>query len=251
MIPQKIHYCWFSKEPYPQQVLQCMESWKKNLPGYEWIHWDECRARKIHIPWIDKALDEHRWAFASDAVRLYAIYTEGGIYLDCDVEILKSFDSLLKRSYFFGYENGSNRIEGAIFGAEKNFPAIQKALDYYRTHPFHYQEAEIDNIVLPNIMANSLQDFHLEIFSENIFSPKSFINGKIQKTSETLAIHHFSSSWRSSIQQKNIRQRQWLYRNLPKPIAKIFAAILALRTNLKLLGFRKTLCKIFKRRSAF
>ena len=111
MIPKIFHYCWLSNEPFPEKVQKCMESWEKYLGDYNCIFWDYQKAVDTGIPWILEAIEQQNWAFAADAVRLYALYTEGGIYLDSDVELLKSPNELLDRSYILGYENGSKRIE--------------------------------------------------------------------------------------------------------------------------------------------
>ena len=41
MIPKVIHYCWFGKNPLPDKVKKCIESWKKYCPDYEIKLWDE------------------------------------------------------------------------------------------------------------------------------------------------------------------------------------------------------------------
>ena len=41
MIPKKIHYCWFGKNPLPNEVKKCIESWKLFCPDYEIIEWNE------------------------------------------------------------------------------------------------------------------------------------------------------------------------------------------------------------------
>lgn len=247
MIPRKIHFCWFSEEPYPETVKTCIDSWKRFLPQYELVLWDSKRAKAAHIPWIDKALEEKRWAFAADAVRLYAIYTEGGIYLDSDVEVLKNFDPLLERDYFFGYENGSDRIEAAVFGAKAGFPAIRDALHFYQSHPFDYNEHQVDFLVIPHILRESFRNWNLEIFDESVFSPKSFTDGSIRTTDSTFCIHHFSSSWRPKLLQKSILRRQWIYRHFPRPASSLLAYALSLWTNLRNLGFRGTCQKFFKK----
>lgn len=250
MIPKKIHYCWFSGDAFPERVQKCIKSWNHQLPDYELILWDKAKAETIDIPWIQEALRQKKWAFAADAVRLYALYTDGGIYLDSDVEVLKSFDDILNRKYFFCHENGSRRIEAAVMGAEANSPIISKALDFYRSNSFRYEERLVDEWVIPNIMALALQDFEkktcsaIEVFPEDFFSPKSFTDGKINITGNTYCIHHFASSWRPKELQKSIEQRQLLYKKFPKPIAKILASFLSIRTNLRILGFSGTLKKI-------
>ena len=40
-IPKIIHYCWFGKKEFPKLVHNCIESWKKYLPDYEIMFWNE------------------------------------------------------------------------------------------------------------------------------------------------------------------------------------------------------------------
>lgn len=82
MIPKKIHYCWFSDEPYPDLVSQCIESWKKHLADYVFVKWDMNSIKDIDSVWLKECIKVRKWAFAADYVRLWAVYHEGGIYLD-------------------------------------------------------------------------------------------------------------------------------------------------------------------------
>ena len=247
MIPKKLHYCWFSGEPFPEDIKRCIDSWKKFLPDFEWIKWDAEMALATNIPWVQQAIEQKRWAFAADAVRLYALYTEGGIYLDTDVEVLQSFDELLKQPYLFGYENGSKRIEAATMGCEAGFAPVKAALDFYQKKDFNYSEEQVDQLVLPNILRESFKNFELDIMPESVFSPKSFIDGKIRNTTETYSIHHFSSAWRPESVRKGILRRQALFAKFPQPVAKVLALPLALWTNLTTLGVAGSLEKIFKK----
>ena len=247
MIPKKLHYCWFSGEPFPEDIKRCIDSWKKFLPDFEWVKWDAEMALATNIPWVQQAIEQKRWAFAADAVRLYALYTEGGIYLDTDVEVLQSFDELLKQPYLFGYENGSKRIEAATMGCEAGFAPVKAALDFYQKKDFNYSEEQVDQLVLPNILRESFKNFELDIMPESVFSPKSFIDGKIRNTTETYSIHHFSSAWRPESVRKGILRRQALFAKFPQPVAKVLALPLALWTNLTTLGVAGSLEKIFKK----
>ena len=53
------------------------------------------------VPWVRRAFRLKKYAFAADYIRHYALYTEGGIYLDTDIEIRKPFDELLTASRLF------------------------------------------------------------------------------------------------------------------------------------------------------
>ena len=118
MIPKIIHLCWLSGDPYPRKIQDCLDSWKKHLPSYEIILWDTKRFNIHEVPWVEQAFNTKKYAFAADYIRLYALYHHGGIYLDSDVEILKSLDNFLELPYFVGAET-SGTIEAAILGAEK------------------------------------------------------------------------------------------------------------------------------------
>ena len=58
-----------------------------------------------------------KWAFVSDYVRLHALYREGGLYLDTDVEVLRPLDEFLDNALFTGYE-ANDFIMTAVIGAE-------------------------------------------------------------------------------------------------------------------------------------
>ena len=112
MIPKIIHLCWLSNENYPTKIKQCIKSWEKYLPEYKIMLWDTKRFNLEESIWVKQAFEKKKYAFAADYIRFYALYNYGGIYLDSDVEILKSFDNLLQYPYFMGAEKAGT-IEAA------------------------------------------------------------------------------------------------------------------------------------------
>ena len=85
-IPKKIHFCWLSGEEYPELIQKCISSWKNKLPDYEIKCWDT-KSFDVNIcQYTKEAFQAGKYAFVSDYVRLYALYYEGGIYLDSDIE---------------------------------------------------------------------------------------------------------------------------------------------------------------------
>lgn len=142
MIPKIIHYTWFSDEPFSNKIQQCMESWYKYMPDYEYILWNASRIEEIDSVWLKECLEKKKWAYAADMVRLYAIKKYGGIYLDTDCMVYRSFDNLLNDACFIGKEN-SFHVEGGIiesyltshcFGAIPEHPFIVRCLSYYDRH---------------------------------------------------------------------------------------------------------------------
>ena len=216
MIPKVIHYCWISGDPFPEKIQKCFDSWKRTLPDYEIVVWDYAKAHAIGSKWVDQAIATKKYAFVADYIRFYALYNFGGIYLDSDVEVLKSFDDLLDLKYFIGKEKDSRGgIEAAIIGAEKGLPWIKTCLDYYKGRRFINIFGELQTTELPFIMSQGLEakynivscynkeewlwkENSVSIFPADWFSPKSWLTFEINPTDNTYCIHHFSASWKAN-----------------------------------------------------
>ena len=155
MIPKQIHLCWLSGDPYPAKIEKCLASWKKFLPDYEVVLWDTKRFDLDAVPWVKQAFEAKKYAFAADYIRFYALYNYGGIYLDSDVEVLRSFDPLLDLPYFAGAETAGT-IEAAVLGAEKGCDWIKQCLDYYEGRSFIREDGSYDIRMLPEIMQEQI-----------------------------------------------------------------------------------------------
>ena len=79
----------------PELAEKCIASWHKFMPNYEYKLWNEDNFDVNSVPYTKEAYVARKFAFVTDYVRLWALYTEGGIYMDTDVEILKPLDDLL------------------------------------------------------------------------------------------------------------------------------------------------------------
>lgn len=217
-IPKIIHYCWLSNDPVPALLQAYMQTWHQLLPDYEFIKWDFTRFEKASSCWVSEAFDNKKYAFAADYIRMYALYTMGGIYMDMDVEVLKSFDDLLDRKYFLCYERGSVHPEVATFGVEKGCEWIGEMLEYYKDRHFILPDGSFDMLPLPQLFKKVLESkgYHFEpienqgklqqnasddnkvIYLEpyQFFSPKSYETGKVDVTKATYSIHRFADSWK-------------------------------------------------------
>ena len=115
MIPKKIHYCWFGRNPLPESAKKCIASWRKYFPDYEIIEWNEDNYDVNKIPYTQQAYAAKKYAFVSDYARFDILYQHGGIYFDTDVEVIKSFDDVLEHGAFMGCEiDGSSRSGIAV-----------------------------------------------------------------------------------------------------------------------------------------
>lgn len=101
-IPKIIHYCWFGGKPIPDSLQKCIDSWEK-LEGYTIMRWDESNCSFDENEFVRKTYAEKQLGFIGDYYRLKAVYEYGGIYLDTDVKVYKSFDPLLQHQAFLNF----------------------------------------------------------------------------------------------------------------------------------------------------
>jgi hypothetical protein len=104
MIPKIIHYCWFGKGIMPQSQKECIKSWKKLMPDYKIIRWDESNFDINKFSASKFAYQEKKYALVSDVCRYNVLYEYGGIYLDTDVKVFKRFDEFLDANFFSAIE---------------------------------------------------------------------------------------------------------------------------------------------------
>lgn len=210
-IPKVIHYCWFGRGEKNDLIKKCMETWGKYLPEYEIKEWNEDNFDINSNKYVMQAYENKKWAFVSDYVRLYALYKEGGIYLDTDVEIRRNIDAFLNHSAFTGFES-YDCIPTAIMGAEPEQKWIKALLDYYTDKSFIKEDGAFDlttNVTsITNITKNNakiefnntyqeVKEFDLVLYPTNFFSAPKGIND-----TNNYSIHHFNGSWLSEDERK-------------------------------------------------
>lgn len=207
MIPRIIHYCWFGRGKMPELAQRCIESWHKYMPDYEYKLWNEdifdinCNA------YVKEAYDAKKYAFVTDYVRLFALYTEGGIYMDTDVEVLKPYDDLLDLSGFTGYEGSKHLppVTGTMASEPRN-EWVKEQLAAYDDIHFLKEDGSLDT--MPNTARISqimkkggfVQDGkkrvykNMYIFPVEYFCPRQ-TTGEVFITDKTYCDHHFMGSW--------------------------------------------------------
>ncbi len=114
MIPKIIHYCWFGRGLMPHSQKKCIEGWKRLMPDYTFMRWDESTFDLQQYPLANYACKVRKYALASDVCRYNVLAQYGGIYLDTDVEVFQRFDRFLKYNFFTGLELYSEFYEEHI-----------------------------------------------------------------------------------------------------------------------------------------
>lgn len=224
MIPKKIHYCWFGRGEKPELAVKCIESWRKYLQDYEIIEWNEDNFDLDRYKYVREAYDARRFAFVTDVVRLWALYTQGGLYMDTDVEVLKPLDMFAAYEAVAGFE-AADRVQTAVIACQKEFPMIKEFLDEYEDIPFIKPDGTPDTTVnvvritntclrhgmMPNGQLQTIDG--LTLLPEEYLCPKSWDTGQLHLTENTLCIHHFSGSWIKTPKEKFIKM---MHERFPK-----------------------------------
>ncbi|MDR1323695.1 MAG: hypothetical protein LBK68_04575 [Candidatus Margulisbacteria bacterium] len=171
-IPKKIHYCWLSGEPMPKDILRYMQTWQDKMPDYELVLWDKNKFDIDSVAFVREACAAKKFASASDYIRAYALYSEGGIYLDTDVIVKKSFSEFLGAGFFTAVQYSpdivaerqqniadlltadgrlKNNLDAAIvcvpgiclqpeiMGGAAGHPYLKDVLSWYENRPFRSQ----------------------------------------------------------------------------------------------------------------
>lgn len=203
MIQKKIHYIWFGKKKKTKLTEVCINSWKRVLKDYEIVEWNEdnidIRKLCLENAFLKKCFELKLWAFVSDYIRLYILYNEGGIYLDTDVEVLKTFDQFLDNRMFLGNEE-NGYIGTAVIGAEKGNYTIKRLLEFYEQEIW---DVDFYNnpIIFKYLYENDRDDFEgCKIYPQDFFSPyaREKVHCNSVETANSITIHWYSQNWNMS-----------------------------------------------------
>lgn len=230
VIPKVIHYFWFGGNPLPELAERCIASWKEYLPDYEIKRWDETNFDVNSIKYTKQAYEARKYAFVSDYARLKILYEEGGIYFDTDVEVIKSFDEIIKNGPFMGLEateNGGVAINPGIgMAAPSGLLVYKKLVESYEDDAFldkdgRHNLSTIVTRVTGLLKSEGFREVDeiqkigdITVYPVEYFCPKNFATGKLSITKNTYSIHWYDASW----QPLSGRIFYSVSRKLPAPV---------------------------------
>lgn len=208
-----------------------MDSWHKVLPDYTIKAWDETNS-PLDNDYCRAAYAQKQWSKVSNYIRLHALYTEGGIYLDTDVEVLKSFEPLLGHKCFVGFQVKEDQVDwvnNAIIGAQHGHQFIQRYMkltqQLFKETGVFYRSPTVATKLLKEMGLEKygLQEIQgVSIYPIESFYPyppfERFSSDCITKS--TYCIHHWEATWlkkkRMPLSLPRIMRR--LYRLIPRLI---------------------------------
>ena len=191
----------------PQEAKDCIASWHKYMPEWEFKLWNEENFDVNSTPYTKEAYASGKMAFVSDVVRLKALYDEGGIYLDTDVEVFRSLEPLLNWNAFAGFEGSKHRPIGTcVLASEAGGEWVTEMLEAYQDRHFLKADGTPDlttnvQFITALMAANGFrqdgteQDYKdLHVFPVDYFSPRH-TTGEYIRTENTYCEHKGLGSW--------------------------------------------------------
>lgn len=199
-IPKRIIYCWFGHNPMSEAMLNCIKSWHEKMPDWEILEINESNFDINSIRYVKEAYDNKAWGFVADPIRLWAVYEYGGIYLDTDIEVHKSFEDLLDNEMFMGFEQ-PHYLSTATIGAAKGNKLIKEMLDAYDNEHFEPKEHWQDYKTSPMVMTDTLSKYfdrdrmEYQKTDEMTIYPRNYFVCSDTPNEEVYCKHHMFGCW--------------------------------------------------------
>ena len=217
MIPKIIHCCWFGGPKTPL-ARRCLASWRVFAPDWEIREWDEAGLRTAGFDapgfaFFESAIQAKKWAMASDWARMFALFREGGLYLDFDSELVASPDGLPEGEWVAGEQTAAGEVwmnPGAGIALEKGSVVARQMLDAYAADEFDPKRE-----MMPWINRN-LAKTGVRMLDPEVMSPID-MNGRCRQTGRTIAIHRFAMGWAT----KKQRVLKWLSWHGMRPVIDV------------------------------
>lgn len=207
MIPKIIHCCWFGGREKPGNIQMCMDSWRRVMPDYRVMEWNESNFDIQAIPFAAQAYGAKKFAFVSDVARVKALTEVGGIYLDTDVMVYRPFDTILHHPCVLGFEQG-NYVATSFMASESGHALMRQFLEAYQDLNFIQNDGAMISHTNVAILTQMLCDLGLirdnrlqiigdgiAIYPQEYFSPYDYCNCIHQNTANTMCEHLFYVSW--------------------------------------------------------
>lgn len=215
MIPKIIHYVWVGSA-VPERYKPFIDSWRKTNPNYEIMLWNEDNI-DFSVPIIGQLYKTKKFNKVSDIVRHIAIAEKGGIYLDTDCMVYRSFDRLLDNRCFYGFQiakHPTDWIGTAVFGAEPGHWFVKKVLDRMLSSKTTWYGLDIPTALGPKLITSMLKAEGLSSYSDKgvkvkdiLVCPTSWLypfwmDEEYDQScigDETLMAHFWEGTWKENL----------------------------------------------------
>lgn len=207
MIPKIAHVVWVGGNPMPEKEAYCLARNREVLSDYQVHLWTDDNVGEL-VPdieplrnFLEYARQERKWAFFSDLIKVLALVRIGGWSVDADNEFFVPPDRFARMHWVSGFENWHGRISPitAVMGAVPHHRFSKTLLGVYSSNSPEEitsmpNTAWISNLLVQAGAVNNNERQYVEQYDVQLF-PDHVFSGP-EKTSETVAHHHFSASWK-------------------------------------------------------
>lgn len=198
----------------PPLAQECITSWRKNMPSWQFMRWDETNFDIAAAPlYVQQAYEARKYAFVSDYVRLWALEQFGGLYMDVDFMVYRPFDELMdKYAAFAGYEGSKrNPVMQGVIASDPHGAWVTDMLSTYDNRTFIKSDGSLDMTPNTSYFSDRLEkqgfipdgnekdvivkgEFFLHVMPVWAFCPV-LTTGEDVRTPETYCEHMGESSW--------------------------------------------------------
>ena len=198
------------------------------MQDYQIKRWSAKNFNINSVKLVREAYCKKKWAFATDYLRLYALFNEGGVYLDSDVLLHQNIEFLLQSDYIsavefhpidkiayqksvasdykrkqsISYVDGVG-LQAAFMASVPHHPFVEKCLA-------QYENISLNQILERNLLAPTMQALAAESFgfvykneeqhleSSITLYPTSVVGQNAYEVKGRVATHLCAGSWESS-----------------------------------------------------
>jgi mannosyltransferase OCH1-like enzyme len=229
IIPKRIHFVFIDKHKHDNPAIKlspvyekCKNSIMSMNPGYEFKLWTGKMCRDLickHYPWFLHHYESFpSFIFKVDAIRLFILHLEGGIYMDLDIECLKPIPpEFLQRDVLLLTNN--EYPDSGIIGSVKHHPFFSTCI---QTLLFEYiNEAIIangfDNIGVQRtqhccgtlLLTKACNKFYECIPKNSLDAARYFKQYPFEQTKFTndpVFVNNFTQSWNTDETGKSLSE---------------------------------------------
>jgi len=209
MVEKTIHYVWLGSNEVPGKLSYFIRGWERLHPDWKIVKWNEDNFDCEGNSWVKAAIEHKNWPLAADVIRSFVLLNHGGVYLDTDVELFKPLDGLAgENDFFIGYET-DYWFGCAVLGAKKGHRIMREVYERFLT-PCEELNSGSNMLCVFNFSASIKRLYNIKLdgktkkigdntmlLSTDYFFPKNYITHITKMTENTIAKHHYSSTWHS------------------------------------------------------
>ena len=190
-IPKLFHWIWFGTKPIPEQHQRWIEGWLDLHPRWDHKIWTD--ASRFTLTNEEQFVSANSFAQKADIARYEILYRFGGIYVDTDMECLRSLEPLLQGvEAFIASEDPDSmtHLNVAILGATPGHPWLAELIARLpRAFEIGWGIQNETGPVFVRSLTVGRPD--VTVFPERLFQ-------HVERTpyEETYAVHHSAHSWR-------------------------------------------------------